>query len=183
MKRRLVLAVLAAALLLGAVSQAGAEVRLDFDIPIIMAAGVNISDLTGTSSYSYDLSGVHIPLPYVELAYQFGGAPFRGGVGIRSYTLLIEFMGWPMGYVELDLSPIVLRAELGGFAFFLLGVYNDFQLNSYTLKTLIPDVQVSYAFAPWFRAGVGVLAIAPLGNFDNFGWLFYINARFVLAFK
>ena len=62
-------------------------------------------------------------------------------------------------------------------------MYNDFQCNGYTLKTLIPDVQVSYAFAPWFRAGVGVLAIAPLGNTNNFGWLFYINARFVLAFK
>jgi hypothetical protein len=183
MKRHLVLAVMAASLLLGAAPGARAQVRLDFDIPIILAAGVNISDLTGTTSYSYDLSGLHIPLPYIELAYQFGDAPLRGGVGLRTYTLLVEFLGWPMGYVEFEIDNFILRAELGGFAFFLLGVYNDFQLNSYTVKTYLPDFQVSYAFAPWFRAGSGVLILAPLGNSGNFGWLFYINGRFTLTFK
>jgi len=183
MKRKFVLGVVAAALLLGAVSEAGAEVRLDFDIPVILAAGVNIADLTGSSSYSLNLSGLHIPLPYVELAYQFGGDTLRGGFGVRTYTLLVEFAGWPIGYMELELDRLILRAELGGFAFFLAGLYNDFQLNSYTLQTLIPDLQVSYAFTPWFRAGAGVLAVAPFGNFNNFGWLFYVNARFALTFK
>ena len=146
---------------------------------VIVAAGLNISNLTGSSSYSYDLSGLHIPLPYVELAYQFGDSPIRGGVGLRSYTLLVEFLGWPMGYVELTIDQLVLRAELGGFAFFLLGVYNDFTLNSH----LLPDIQVSYAIAPWFRVGAGVLGLATFDNFNTFGWLFYINARFVLSFK
>jgi len=183
MKRQLVLAVVAAALLLGATCEAQAGVRLDFDIPVLLSAGFNVSDLTGTSSYSVDLSNMHIPLPYAELAYQFGGDSLRAGVGLRTYTLLVEFVGWPMGYVELELERLILRAELGGFAFFLLGVYNDFQINSYTLRTVIPDFQLSYAIAPWFRLGLGVLAVAPLGNFDNFGWMFYINGRFVLTFK
>ena len=180
MKRRFVMAVLVAALLLGGVSQAGAQVRLDVDIPILIAAGVNLSDLTGTTSYSLDLSSYHIPLPYLELAYQFGDESLHGGFGLRSYTLLVEFAGWPMGYVELEMDRLVLRAELGGLGFFLLGVYNDFQLN---LTTLIPDGQVSYAIAPWFRVGAGVLAVTPLERLNNFGWLFYINARFVLLFK
>jgi hypothetical protein len=183
MKRHLVFACAAMVLLAGAARQANAEIRLDFDIPVILAAGVNVSDLTGSSSYSFDLSGAHVPLPYVELAYQFGDGAIRGGLGIRTYTLLVEFAGWPMGYVEAELDRLILRAELGGFAFFLFGVYNDFQLNSYTLQTMIPDFQLSYAFAPWFRAGAGVLAVAPLGNFNNFGWLFYINGRFALTFK
>jgi len=184
MKRRLVLAVLAAALLLGAVSQAGAEVRLDFDIPIILAARLNVSDLTGTSTIDLDLSNLHIPLPYLELSYQFGDGWLRGGVGVRSYTVIVEFVGWPAGYLELEpIDRLVLRAELGGFAFFFLGVANNLIINDYTLKTLIPDFQVSYAIAPWFRVGGGVIGIAPLGNFDHSGWLFYINARFVLVFK
>ena len=49
MKRRHVFAVFVAALLLGGASQAGAEVRLDFDIPIILGARINVADLTGTS--------------------------------------------------------------------------------------------------------------------------------------
>jgi hypothetical protein len=174
----------AAALLLGATSQASAEVRLDFDIPVIVAAGVNISDLTGSSSgVSLDLSGLHIPLPYVELAYQFGEGSLRGGFGLRSYTVLIEFIGWPMGYVELELDRLILRAELGGFGFFFLGVVNQIFVDGYTLSTVIPDLQISYAIAPWFRLGAGVLAVSPLGNFKNFGWLFYVNARFALTFK
>ena len=117
MKRRFVMAVLVAALLLGGVSQAGAQVRLDVDIPILIAAGVNLSDLTGTTSYSLDLSSYHIPLPYLELAYQFGDESLHGGFGLRSYTLLVEFAGWPMGYVELEMDRLVLRAELGGLGF------------------------------------------------------------------
>jgi len=183
MKRKLVLVVLAAAMLLGATGTAVADIRLDFDIPVILAAGLNLSDVTGNTSQSVDLSGSHIPLPYVELAYQFGDGFIRGGVGIRTYTLLVEFMGWPMGYVELELDRLILRAELGGFAFFLLGIYNEFYVNDYTLKVMLPDFQVSYAFAPWFRAGVGAILIVPAGNFDNFGYLLYINARFALTWK
>jgi hypothetical protein len=184
MKRRHILGVLAAVLLLGGAWQAAAQVRLDFDIPVILGARLNVSDLTGTSTVDLDLSNLHIPLPYLELAYQFGDGWLRGGVGVRSYTVLVEFVGWPMGYLELEpIDRLVLRAELGGFAFFFLGVQNNFFVNDYTLKTLIPDFQVSYAIAPWFRIGGGVIGIAPLGNFGNSGWLFYINARFVLLFK
>jgi hypothetical protein len=183
MKRKLVLLVLAAALLLGATGTAVADIRLDFDIPVILMAGLQLSDVTGNTSQNFDLSGSHIPLPYIELAYQFGDEFIRGGVGIRTYTLLVEFLGWPMGYVEVELDKLILRAELGGFAFFLLGIYNDFYVNDYTLRVLLPDFQVSYAFAPWFRAGVGVLLIVPAGNFNNFGYLAYINARFALTWK
>jgi hypothetical protein len=42
---------------------------------------------------------------------------------------------------------------------------------------------VSYEITPWFRLGVGVLAETPIGNMDNFGYLFYVNGRFVLSFK
>ena len=144
MKRRYVFTVLVAVLLLGGVWQAAAQVRLDFDIPVILGARVNVSDLTGTSTVDLDLSGLHIPLPYVELAYQFGDGWLRGGVGLRSYTVLVEFVGWPMGYLEIEpIDHLVLRAELGGVAFFFLGVQNNFFINDYTLKTLIPDFQVS----------------------------------------
>jgi hypothetical protein len=183
MKRKLVLLVLAAALFLGATGTALADIRLDFDIPVLLAAGANVSDLTNSSTVDFSLSNLHIPLPYVELAYQFGGDTLRGGVGVRSYTLLVEFLGWPMGYVELELDRLILRAELGGFAFFLLGVYNDFFVNDYTLKVMLPDFQISYAFAPWFRAGVGVILLAPFGNLNNAGYVIYVNARFALTWK
>ncbi|HTO23131.1 MAG TPA: hypothetical protein VMF68_00785 [Spirochaetia bacterium] len=184
MKRTIVIAALVTALFAGTVGTAAAEVRLDFDIPVLLAAGVTLSDITGSGSYSADISNLHIPLPFVDLAWQFGGGTLRGGVGIRSLIALVEFFGWPMGYIEFEpFERLVLRAELGGFAFFALGAYNDFVVNDYTLRVLLPDFQVGYAFTPWFRAGVGTILVVPAGNFDNFGYLFYINARFVLDFK
>ena len=187
MRRKIILVILAAVLLLGAAGSAAAEIRLDFDIPWLLAVGLNTSDITGSSNYNYDLSSLHIPLPYVELAYQFGeqNAFLRGGLGIRTYTVLIEFFGWPMGYVEVEpLEKLVLRAELGGFAFFMLGgLANQLYVHDYTLKVLLPDFQASFALAPWFRIGAGVLLIGPAGDFNNFGYVTYINARFALTWK
>jgi len=184
MKRKLTLIVVAAVLILGAAQNAAADIRLDFDIPWLLALGLNTADITGDTSGSIDLSSYHIPLPYVEFAYQFGDGALRGGVGIRTYTILVEFAGWPMGYVELEpIDRLVLRAELGGFAFFLLGIENHFYLDDYTLRVLLPDFQVSFALAPWFRIGAGVLLIVPAGDFNNFGYVTYINARFALTWK
>ena len=117
MKKKLVLVVLVAALFLGVTGTAMAEIRLDFDIPWLLAVGVNTSDVTGSTTNSVDLSSYHFPLPYVELAYQFGeeNAFIRGGLGLRTYTILIEFIGWPMAYVEVEpLERLVLRAERVG---------------------------------------------------------------------
>jgi len=179
MKRKLVLVVLLAALLLGAAAAATADVRLDFDVPWLVAAGLNVETVTGSSSVNVDLTHFHIPLPYVMLAYQFGDSEIRGGFGVRSYTVLIEFFGWPMGYVEAEFDKLVLRAELGGFALFSFGVYNYLTVQS----IVIPDFQVGYQLFPWLKLGAGVLMAAPLSDIRNNGWLFYVNARFTFDFK
>jgi hypothetical protein len=179
MKRKLVLMVLVATLFLGATAAARADVRLDFDVPVLLSAGLNVSDLTGSSAISFDLSNFHIPLPYAMLAYQFGDSFLRGGIGVRAYTVLIEFVGWPMGYVEVELDRLVLRAELGGFGVVALGVTNSLL----TTDIVISDFQLGYAVFPWLRLGAGVLLAAPPSNFSNNGWLFYVNARFTFDFK
>jgi hypothetical protein len=182
-KSRIIVLALAAFLLVGAL-EAGAQVRFDADIPWLLSVGLNLSDVTGEASQSVDLGKYTFPLPYLELAYQFGGDPFALGIGVRSYTLLVAFAGWPMVYAELNLKPIVLRAEVGGLAFFTLGLIgNNLYVNDYTLKVMVPDIQASFAFTDWFRAGAGVLMVAPLGNFNNFGWAFYVNGRFVILAK
>ena len=59
-------------------------------------------------------------------------------MGIRTYTVTVEFFGWPMAYVEASLDTLVLQAELGGLASFALGVVNGLT----TGDALISDVQV-----------------------------------------
>ena len=87
MKKKCVFAVVTVALLLGAVFEANADIRLDFDIPILMAAGVSIADATGnTADNTIDLSNLHIPLPYLELAYQWGDGSIRGDGSLGGMT-------------------------------------------------------------------------------------------------
>jgi hypothetical protein len=179
MKRNLVLLVLVAALVMGVAGAATADVRLDFDIPVLLSAGLNVSAVTGNSSLNFDLSNLHIPLPFVSVAYQFGDSFLRGGVGVRSLIALVEFFGWPMGYVEVELDKLIFRAEVGGLGFFAVGVGNTF----FTQDLLISDFQLNYAFLPWLRAGAGILYGAPLSNFSNNLWMFYINVRFTFDFK
>jgi hypothetical protein len=125
----------------------------------------------------------HFIIPDFELAWQFGGTPLRGGVGLRAYSLLIETFGFPQAYLEFELDPIVLRASLGGGAFFFLGLYSDFIINSDTLQVLIPDISASWKITDWFQLGAGFLAVAPANQIKNFFYLGYVNARFVLTFK
>lgn len=179
MKRTLVLMVLVAALILGSVASVSADVRLDFDVPWIVAAGLNVADVTGSSTVNVNLTNLHIPLPCVELAYQFGDGFLRGGIGVRAYTVLVEFVGWPMGYVEVALDRLVLRAELGGLGVFAFGVANGLLSTDFVAA----DLQAGYAVFPWLRLGAGVLIAAPPSNFSSNGWLFYVNARFAFDFK
>ena len=179
MKRNFVLLVLIAVLFSGAVGTATADVRLDFDVPVLLAAGLNVSSVTDNSTLDFDLSNLHIPLPFVSLAYQFGDSFLRGGIGVRSLIALVEFFGWPMGYVEVEMDRLVLRAELGGLGFFAVGVGTTF----FAQDLLISDVQLDYAFYPWLRAGAGVLYGAPLSDFGNNLWMFYVNVRFTFDFR
>ena len=178
---------LAVVVLLGfGAAGASAGVRLDVNVPWLLLGGINTNALPGGSSLSsssVDISNYHFILPDFELSYQFGGSPLRGGVGIRAYSLLIETFGFPYGYVEFDLNPFVLSAGLGGGAFFLLGLYNNVFLDGTTLQIWIPDIGAAWKITDWFRLGVGVLAVVPAGSIQNFFYLGYVNARFVLAFK
>ena len=186
MKKRGLIVLVAVLMLCVGAAGASAELRMDFNIPWMLLGGININALPGGSgldSGSTDISNYHFIIPDFELAWQFGGTPLRGGVGIRAYSLLIETFGFPQAYIEFELSPFVLRAALGGGAFFFLGLYNDFIINSDTLKVLIPDVSVSWKITDWFQLGAGALVVAPLGDFQNLFWLGYVNARFVLTFK
>jgi hypothetical protein len=181
-KKRVLILAIVALMTLGA-ANAGAQVRLDVQVPWLIAVGATLDAFGSPQMESVNVSQLTIPLPMLELAYQFGGESLSFGVGIRTLTLLVEFFGWPMVYAEFALKPIVLRAELGGFAFFAFGVYNDFLINQNTMQILIPDISAEFAFTDWFRAGAGVLMLAPAGNLNNFGWAFYVNARFSFLFK
>lgn len=176
MSKRSVVILLAAALFLGGAFAASAQLRLDGNISWPFLMGIELEDIGGTSTT--EISKFAFLFPDVELSWQFGGPVLKGGVGLRAFTLIIESFGWPIAYLEADLNPIVLRAEMGGGWFFAFGLASA----STTARVVLGDFNASWKLADWFRLGVGGLLLAPFDSMTNFGYAVYVNGRFTALF-
>jgi hypothetical protein len=140
---------------------------------------INIEGLTDGVQGTTDISHYAFLFPEVQLSWQFGDGALRGGVGLRAFTMILESFGWPDAWLELELKPIVLRADLGGGFFYAFGLYNNGKMAS----VIVPQLDASWKLADWFRLGVGALFIAPFDNPSNFGVAVYVGGRFTAVFK
>jgi hypothetical protein len=174
------LVVLVAVLLLGSAFSASAQVRLDVDLNWPLIGGIQLSSsIFGSSGGNVDLSSWHLLLPDLRLYYQFGDEVFRGGLGLRMYTVILESLFFPEAYLEVNLKPIVINASLGGFVFGVFGLYT----NVSTADLLLPELSAYWAITDWFRLGGGVLFFVPTSTNSVFGYIGFIGARFVFVFK
>lgn len=182
MKKKALIALVVVLLLCAGALNVSAQVRLEGNLSWPVLGGIKLdSSIYGSSGSSVDLSQYHLLLPDFRIYYQFGDGILRGGIGARVYSLIIESIIYPEAFIEVELTPIVLEASLGGYVFGVFGLYN----NVTTAQLMIPDLNVGWAIAPWFRLGAGVLMFAPLnGNWSqNFGYIGYIGARFIFVLK
>ena len=179
MKRRHIVAVVAAVLLCAEGVGAGAQFRLDFGVGLPVFQGINLKDLhvSGGATISQYL----FLLPTIEPTYQFGEGPVRFGVGAKAVTFVIESLLWPNAFIEIDFNQVVIRGDLGGGMFLSFGRVNQVPDNSWTW--VIPQLDVSFAHTDWFRISGGAIALAPFDTINNFGFLLYVNARFIVRFK
>jgi hypothetical protein len=175
---------IAAVVLLAVVAAgAGAELRFDANIAWPMYLGVKLDSSTfGTSSQGMDISKFLILFPDVELYWQFGGQGLRAGIGARVFTLILESVAYPAAFIELDLNPFVLSANVGGGAYAFFGLFSQAGTGAFWL----PDVNVAFKFNDWFRVGVGayglfIPSIQSSGTILPFA--LYANARFVVPIK
>lgn len=176
MKRKVLVALLTVVLLAGGGAVASAQFRLDANIQIPFYMGINLDAFGYSGGTSI---GQFLPFPSVEATYQVGGGPLHFGVGLRAYTFIIESIAWPDAFLELELHPFVIRADVGGGAWLLFGLYN----NAATAAMVIPQLDVSWKLSDWFRLGVGVIAVAPFEALGNFGYAAYVSGRFTALFQ
>jgi hypothetical protein len=176
MRKRSVVVLLAVVLLLGGALTASAQLRLDGNISWPFLLGISLEDYGGTSTT--EISQFLFLFPDVQISYQFGGDVLKGGVGLRAFTFILESFGWPIAYLEADLNPIVLRAEMGGGWFFAFGLLN----NATTARAVVGDFSAGWKLAEWFRLGAGALLVAPFDAMENFGYAVYVNGRFSVLF-
>jgi len=96
------------------------------------------------------------------------------------YDSIFLSVAWAYSYVELDLSPIVINAGVGGGAFMVFGLpANDIT----TANVILPDMHIAYKFGDTFRLGIGAVGIAGEIFPDNaLPVLFYLTGRFSILF-
>jgi hypothetical protein len=180
MKKKVLLAVMVVALLLGVALGSSAQVRLDIDLNWPIVGGIALDPAVfGSSGGNLDLSQYHLLLPDLRLYYQFGDGVLRGGLGLRIYTVIIESLLFPEAYLEVNLKPFVIGVSAGGFLFGVIGLYS----NLGTAGLLLPDINAYWAIADWFRIGAGALLFVPTSFGSSFGYIGYIGARFVFVFN
>ncbi|HEY9593297.1 MAG TPA: hypothetical protein VHE79_02410 [Spirochaetia bacterium] len=176
MRRAARAAVLAAAFFLAAGVAAVAELRLDAAIQVPFRSLLTIDPLAGSSGVS---APDFVPLPSVEAAWQLPAGPVDVGIGARVYTLIYESIAWPNVFVEYTLDRFVFRADLGGGVWAFFGWLGNAVVAG---PTMMPQLDVSWKLADWFRLGVGAVGIVPLGNLDGSGCAFYVGGRFTFFF-
>ncbi len=177
MKKILILVLVIAIFL---VPSAFAQFRLDMGLDIPVQMGIHISELTNSTDTSVNiLEKYTFLLPEATGSYQVSLGPVKLGAGVQLYTLILESIAWPVVYGELDLSPVVLSAKVGGLGFLVFGLYN----HSGTGDVLIPDINVAYKLGKSFRLGVGVMGFTGKDmHTDNVPYLIYLSGRFSMLF-
>ena len=179
MRKRRGIVLVAVVMLCVSALGASAQLRLDGNLSWPFYLGINLPGLTTGVQGSTAISSYAFIFPELQLSWQFGSGALRGGVGLRAFTLILESFGWPDAWLELELKPFVLRADLGGGWFYAFGLANSSALG----KVVIPQLDVSWKLADWFRLGVGALFIAPFDSPGNFGVAVYVGGRFIALFK
>jgi hypothetical protein len=178
MKKKLIMCVLVLLLALLVTVSAGAQLRLEANLTYPVFGGIGLGS---SFNSSVDFSQYHFLVPDFRIYYQFGDGLLTGGVGARVYTVILLSLIYPEAYVELHLDPIVLEASLGGYVFGVFGLYS----NLSTADLLLPDLNVGWQLAPWFRLNAGVLFFAPVSSSwsVNNAYMGYISARFIFLLK
>ncbi len=157
-----------------------AQFRLDMGLKIPVKMGVHFSDLSSGEDTSVDILDKYTFLvPEVTGSYQVSLGPVNMGAGIQLYTFILESIAWPIVFAEIDLSPIVINAKIGGFGFLVFGLYND----GVTGNVLIPDINAAFKLGKSLRIGLGVMGFTGKEfNSDAVPYLIYLSGSLSMLF-
>ncbi|HPE36001.1 MAG TPA: hypothetical protein PK625_02555 [Spirochaetales bacterium] len=161
-------ALVAVLLALVAAPAAMAQFRVDvgFDAPMY----VGLSSFGETSTGESIAVPSFIPLPFAQGSFQLDLGIIKAGIGIKAYTLIIESLGWPVLWAEMDFDPIVLNLTVGGGAFLYFGALGNGMLD---VHFIIPDLSAMFKLGRFTRLGLGVMTFVGSETQDVFPFIAY----------
>ncbi|WP_304244223.1 hypothetical protein [Gracilinema caldarium] len=157
-----------------------AQVRLDMGIEIPRGVGaISGNEVLSDPEVNQVFNEYILPVPELGLYYQFGGNALRAGVGLRMYTFILASIFWPNAFIEADVGPLTLQAQLGGGLF---GLYALGKTEFNSGKVLLPDLSLWYRWGKSFRLGGGAIGLL-FPESTAMGFLYYIGGKFSILFK
>lgn len=177
MKKAVLIAVLATAMVIPAFSQ----VRLDVGVEIPITVGVISSSGVETAGDVGEFLSHPLPFPYANFGYQINAGPLKIVPGIRVFTIVLESILWPNVLVELELGRLSIDAQVGGLAFVVFGLFTDADFGA----VVVPDVSVWYGLGKkgQFRLGGGVIGLyVPELTEDAMAIVPYLGGKVALTF-
>lgn len=149
---------------------AGSQLDLGINIPVLI--GLTVDGKNATEEVPYT-----IPVPDLMYNYFFEFDRFKVGGGFRVWSVLLLTGAYPIISTELDLSPLILNAHIGG-AFFL---YTGLASGSTTGQVFLPELSATINLTDWFSLGVGILGIyVPEVSDSGMGYSINVIGRFRL---
>jgi len=119
-----------------------------------------------------------LPTAFAEAGWQLTAGNLRAGIGLDALVFIAVNALWPGAFLEYELGPLVLRADLGGGLVWVFGLETASSLET----KVIPQIDLSLKLTDWMRVGVGVLAFeagpALVGHA-----VAYVGLRFTLIDK
>lgn len=159
-----------------------AQWRLDVGAVVPRGAGLSIGGTTETTISGVDMaSWPFIPLPEAGLYYTGEFGPISLGVGARAFTLIIETILWPNAFVEVNLGPVALEAQVGGGLFAMLGLVTDTGSG----KVFLPDISAWFKIGKKgnFRLGAGLIGLymPEITGTDATPFLIYLGGKVAIG--
>lgn len=158
---------------------ANAQPRIDIGIDVPFYFGMTLPGGDDVGSFS-DFTFL---FPEITGSYVFNLGFINIGVGVRMFTFIVETFGWPNAFVELNLGPMVLSAQIGGGLLFAFGLANTVE----TGPIVVGDLTAAFTVTEWFRLGIGVLTIAEVdediafSDEGTFPFVVYAFAKFPIS--
>jgi hypothetical protein len=183
MRKTLIVALAAVAMLLAGTMTAGAQFRMDIDVPWYLQ--VNLSsqlqaDLgaAGSAFEGIDISKFAVVVPNIQAYYVLDGGLLQIGFGARLYTILVMNFLYPSIMAEVQLGKFDVNLNVGGLAGVLLGLGPTFETLTGPWVTM--DLSAGYRLTDWFRLGVGAFALAHTDYLDSFPYAVYVSGKFIV---
>jgi len=159
-----------------------AQWRLDVGAVVPRGAGLSIGGSTETTISGVDMaSWPFIPFPEAALYYTGDFGPVSMGVGVRAFTLILETILWPNAFVEVNLGPVALEAQVGGGLFAMLGLVSATE----TGKVFLPDVSAWFKIGKKgnFRLGGGLIGLymPEITGTDAIPFLVYLGGKVAIG--